>query len=342
MGFLDKLGSGLGVLGSIFGASSGSSNYSDMQEMMKYNPGGMTGAFGSGSFTDGMFNAQQSPQEQARAAMMQQMFGNQMGGGMFQNQGFQNAFQQATGGMGGDYQNAQGLMSQMMGPQAFGNLQGATNQMMGQGMSNLQKAGDSSGLINQNLAASRALAQPFEEQQRNNFFDTEFGKTMGATSGSGQRGMNFANMQSLADQQRIMNAQQLGADQQSRLGNLGMQQMQQGFAGEGQGFSQMLSALQQNQSSGQSRLQNAMGMFGMGNQMQDQGIKNALAMEGGLQGQNQFWMDMMNNLAGNESGRIGAQAGGMGALNKAEGTSASGWMSALGGLAGGIGGIFGL
>ena len=177
-----------------------------------------------------------------------------------------------------------------MGPQDMTN--GAMGNMFGMGQQNMQQAGNLGGLVSQYNQQLNELAAPAEQKAFNRFMDNEFQLTGGATSGAGQRGGEFAQAQAQAANQRGLMAQQFGQSEAARLGQLGLGQMgqgagllgqnlgffgdqanrAQGFAGlgmqgEGQGFGQMLGALNQNQSAGTQRINNMMSIFGgMGDQ----------------------------------------------------------------------------
>jgi hypothetical protein len=177
-----------------------------------------------------------------------------------------------------------------MGPQDM--TGGAMGNMFGQGQANMAQAGNLGGLVSQYNQQLDQLAAPGEQRAFNRFMDNEFQLTGGATSGAGQRGGEFAQAQAQAANQRGLMAQQFGQTEAARLGQLGLGQMgqaaglmgqnlgffgdqaqrAQGFAGlglqgEGQGWQQMLGALNQNQSAGTQRINNMMSIFGgMGDQ----------------------------------------------------------------------------
>ena len=204
--------------------------------------------------------------------------------------------------------------------------------MFGQGANLLNQAGNTSGLVQQQLDASRAMADPFEARQRNQLDSKLFAQGRLDSTGGHQQFGDLLQRQGSADQQRIMNAQQTGLQNQQQLGQMGLGAMGQGntlmgnnigafgqnFGGfqnamgqgmqaEGQGFSQMGQALGMNQSAGQNRLQNAMGMFNLGSGAQNTGFNQGLA---GMQGlgnqqsiQNQLFLGSLNA----DANRIGAQ-----------------------------------
>ena len=308
--------------------------------MGESNPASFLGPGGFGGFETDRWGGQQfqfgeDPWMAQFRQMMGQQGGNMLGGGLFQNPMFQDAFN--SNDMQDAFAQAQGGNQVLMPGNFAGDFRGNINNLFGRGFSNLDRAGDTSGLVQQNLDASRALAQPFEEQSRNNFFNTEFGKTMGATSGSGNRMGMFGDAMLRADQGRVLGAQQLGQQQQQFLGNLGMSQIGQGFQGEQQGFSQLLQALQQNQSAGQQRLSNAMGLFGMGRDTQQSQFGMGLQAQSGMLNQNQFWQNMMLGLLNADANRIGARSGFAAAMAQLGSNSSAG----QGGFFGGMGDMFG-
>jgi len=313
-----------------------------MRRQSQSNPAAFRAPGGSGFFqknSDG--SVQFEGQEDALSGAFRGALGeqglNMLQGGLFRNQGFQDAFQAGSGDLLGAFGQAQAGQQQFIGNNAFGSLGPAVQGLFGQGFQNLQNAGNTQGLIDQNLQASRALAKPFEDQQRNNFFDSEFGKTLGATTGAGQRGQAFASMQNLTDQQRILSAQAQASQQQQMMSQLGMQQIGQGFQGEGQGFGQMMQSLQQNQSAGQQRLQNAMGMFGMGRDTQQSQFGQGIAAQGAVMNQNQFMQNAMLGLLNADNNRIGAQSGFANALAQLGSNQGAQSGGMFGGLASSIG-----
>lgn len=236
-------------------------------------PGLLSGA------APGVSDALAASQGQLPAAFAQanQALGQQAS--PFFNQGAFNANLGNIGQLGNIFANAaaQGPVDLSGGAQAG---------LFGGGLSALAGAGDQSGLIQQNLDASRALAAPQEQQLINQFADREFMTTRGATSGAERRQGQLADALLRADQQRVLDAQGLGlqaqqAQQQLGLGSIGAatgllgqnlagQQQnigaaqgfgQLGLAGEGQGFDQMLRSLSQNQTAGTQRVSNALNLF---------------------------------------------------------------------------------
>jgi len=322
------------------------------QDQSQFNPMGFSGPGGGINFGPGGATAFQTP----GAADLSQGI-QQAGTGFAQGAG--TARQDLMGFAGGALQNQDQILSQQMGNTAFGGLGGlanlggaganffggqagqgfqdqsggAQNFLFGQGAGLLNQAGQTSGLVQQNLDASRALAAPFEQRQRLAAENSLFGRTGGATTGSRQEFSDLLNSQNMSDQQRIMNAQQLGLQNQGQLGQLGLGAFGQGtnlfgqnlglmgqnrlgfqaFAGvgagaEGQQFGQNLQGAGFNRSSGQMRLNNMTNFFGLGEQT---GI-NRLGAATGAQGSGIDQQTMFNNLflggQGAEAGRISAQA----------------------------------
>lgn len=387
--WMAAMGPMMGMLGGIMGNSALSSGMSDIKGLTKYNPYNLSGDFGSVAFGKGAGGATLDPMQQMLRQMLGGSAASMFGGGQMFNQGdFQNAL--AGNNITGAMQNQNGLLSQMMGNSAFGGLGqiagnagglnsmfsqmlaggpqdmsgGAMGGLMGMGLQNLQNAGNLSGangLIQQQLDAQRLLAQPYEDNLRNQFANQEFMKTRGATTGAFGRQSDLQDNLLRADAQRVLGAQGLGLQAQQQLGQLGGQQMGlgQGFLGqnldffnqlgnqaqgfgqlgmgaEGMGFGQMLQALQQNQSSGQQRLGNAMNLFGLGNSTFNQSFGQGLGAMGSINDQNSFLLQGLLGSMNAESNRIGStglHAQALGGLAQAQG-------GLLGGLMGGIGGLF--
>jgi len=359
-----------------------------IKDMTAFNPTNMSGSpMGSWATSHGTNYFTPSNQFSGLASGLGTAGAGLLGGGLYNDP----QLQQALAGMNlpGHYQDAQqGLMQQAfsnynapMFQQGMGNMSQLGNQAAGiagmgpqdtsggmqqglfqGGAQNLMQAGNTSGLVQQQLDASRALAQPGEDRLFNKVQDRLFAQGRMGTTGGSQEFGEAINQIGMADQQRIMNAQQLGMQNQQQLGQLGLGQMQagtglmgqnwqnwmgagqnaQGFAGqlgqmEGQGFNQNLQALQQNQTAGQNRLQNAMGLFGMGRQTLEgqAGLGGTLANAyTGLMG---LPMQGTLGLLNAEANRIGAT--GMHAQALGQGAQAQGGL--LGGLMGGLGSALG-
>jgi hypothetical protein len=340
------------------------------QQQSQANPFGFSGPMGSLAFqgNQGIFSP--NPQQAAFNQMMQQQAGGFLQGQpQFQNQDFSTALGQNN--LTGAMQGANQVLGQQAGSTAFGGLgglnqqsqqlgnlfggniaqgpqfgrQGEQNFLFNQGANFLNQAGNQQGLIQQNLDASRALAAPFEERQRNALQESIFGNRRSAVSGGGQRDFgDLLNDQGQADAMRVLGAQQLGLQQQGQLAGQGLSafgqgtglfgasqaagaqnfgQQLQGLAGqqgigmgtEQLGFSQALQGLQQNQSAGQQRLQNAMNLFGLGSEQFQQGQQGrrqdflaGLQGQEGLNQQQQLMQQLFLGSLGADAQRIGAQA----------------------------------
>lgn len=352
----------IGGLGGLFGGLADNKEFQQANNQINQNAGfgdqSANFGFGSGfAGADGQNNFQLGGPEQQLLQMLQGSSGNLLGGGLFNNQNFQQAFGQND--IAGALGQAQGALGQQAGNSAFGGLgqlfnqsqglsQGFANQvsqgpqdqtgglmgqLMGSGFANQQAAGDQSGLFNQSLNTQRAAAQNggLLDTAINKFRDAGFATGRSGTSGGARDQEGFLN--SIAQQDLGFQNNAFGQAQQRSnfLGNLGSQQIGQGsgllgqnlgqfnqqaqFANlfgqqaqsaEGQGFNQMLQSLQQNQSAGNQRLQNAQGLFGLGADVQGQQI--GLGQSGFGQGlnQQQMIMQFMNQLRAGENDRIQA------------------------------------
>jgi hypothetical protein len=212
---------------------------------------------------------------QAQQAMLGGQGASLLGGGMFNDPRFQQAFQ------GNDISGALGQANQAFGQQMgtgtqglgqlAGMFGGAVPGLMQQGMMNQQMAGNQGALQSQELAGLRAQAQPEQNRMFNQLQDRLFAQgRLGSTGGAeNMRGLFEAQgQQDLGFQSEAFNR---AMQQQQFMGQLGGQQMgQAGQFGQqaggliGQGFGQTLQSLQQNQQAGLSRLQAAQGLFGQG------------------------------------------------------------------------------
>jgi hypothetical protein len=260
-----------------------------------------------------------------------------LSGGMFNNADLQSALE--NNDIAGTFQGAQQGFQQQMGNSMFGNMGAMQQGLFGQGSNALMQAGNQQGLINQNLQASRAAAQPFEDRLMNRTQNQLFSQgRLGSSGGSQQYGDMIGSIMG-ADTQRILNSQQMGLANRNQMQQFGMGALQQAQGIEGQQFGQNLGALQQNQSAGQQRLQNAQGLFGLGRDTMGQQMGLGFQGQQGQLNQNQFMQQMILGLMNSENNRIGA----MGMTNQAlaglygGGAAESGGM--MGGLASSIGGM---
>jgi hypothetical protein len=380
MGF-PLISAGVSALGGLLGSRSVSGGNRAIRDAVQSRPTNVTGDFGSINFRGRQATATQDP----LSALLQQQLGQQgaglLGGGLFNNPDLQQALAQNSiaGAQGGQEQ----LLQQQLGQSAFGGLgnlfgnatalnnqfaqnvaagpQDLSGGLLGQlfqgGQQNLQQAGNQQALIQQNLDASRALAQPFENQLVNQFANREFMRTRGANTGAERRQGLLQNQLLNADQQRILNAQGLGLQAQQQQGQLGLGQIgagqgllgqnlqgfgqqlqgfgqtgQQAQGAEAQQFGQLLQSLQQNQSAGQQRLQNAQNLFGLGTSTRQGEFTQGLQAQQANLSQNQFLSGLITNLLNADANRIG------GASGAAQGIAQGGANQAniLGGLFGGI------
>jgi len=312
--FGGPIGSALGqfggqLLSGLFANDAISGAQDQIQGNIDFNPfqGNIQGA---GSFGPGGF--QLDPRLQQSAGGLAGSIPGLLQGQFANDPSLQQALGQG-GGIAGANQNANNLLNQQQNPffnqanfasnmaniNGLGGLfsnrlgqgrqdlsGGAQQQLFGQGLQNLQGASNQQGLVQQNLDASNAFARQGEEDIINQFKNSEFSATRGATTGAANRQFNTQSALLQAQNQRVMNAQQLGQGSQALQQQLGLGQIgagnqllgqniggfgqegqfagmfnQLGLQGEGQGFQQQLQALGGNQSAGQQRLSNALGLF---------------------------------------------------------------------------------
>ncbi len=297
-------------------------------------------------------------------------FGQAAGGlqGDFGNaQGLQGLMMPGTafGGLGGMFGNAQGL-NNMFAQNLSGGLRdlsgGMQQGLFGAGANFFNQAGNQQGLIDLSLSAQRAQAQPFEDRLLNRVQNQLFSQgRLGSTGGAQQFGETIGAIQG-ADTQRILNAQTLGLQGQQQFGQLGASafgagnqlfgnninafgQQMQGFNQtgqlgslfEGQGFGQLLQSLQQNQSSGQQRLQNSLGMFGLGGDLFNQSFNQGMAGQGALGNMQALMQQLFLGSLNAEASRIGGASGFSGAM----GQNATNQAALMGSLFSGLGDMFG-
>lgn len=385
-------GTGGGLMSSLGGLFGGFANAAEVARTRKdIRRNGrftdQTGNFGFGSAfagANGQNSFQFGPEQQLMNMMLQAGSLGQLGGGLFNDQNFQNAFQgndiagalgqsnnafaqqasgSAFGGLGGLFNQNQGLSSLFAnqaaaGPQDLtGGLQGS---LFGQGFANQQAALDQSGLEQRFLDTQRQRATQggLLDRAINRFENNQFAQGRLGTTGGAEQTSGFLDSIARQDLDFQNNAFGLGQQQQQFLGNLGSQQIGQGAgllgqnlgqfnqqaqlanlfgnsaAGiEGQQFGQNLGALQQNQSAGQQRLAQALGLFGQGAGLFNDSFAQGLAgFQGGLAA-NQQALDATLGLREAENSRISATGQHSRALADVQGSS--------GGILGGaIGGLF--
>jgi hypothetical protein len=332
---------------------------SDISDLTTFQPQGFQSPSGFGITPGGA--GLQGQQQGNLSSLLGQQGAGLLGGGLFNDPNFQSAFQ--NNDIFGAQQGAQQGLQQGIGPQAFGGLQGLFGQnqglsnlfaqqtaqgpqdfsggaqggLFGAGFNAINQAGNVSGLVQQNLDASNALARPGEDRLINRFNNQEFLRTGGATSGAQERQGQLFDSLFGAQNQRVLSAQQTGLQAQQQLGQFGLgatgqgagllgQNLSQfnqgaGFANlfgqgaqgvEGQAFGQGLQSLQQNQSAGQQRLSNAMNLFGLGNQTFGQNFGLGLQAQGSLTDRDQMFANLFlgqQNAAANRIGATGLHAG---------------------------------
>jgi len=362
----------------------------EILNMAQSNPQGFMGPTGFGITPGG-----QGLQGQGQMDFLKEILrnsGQQMGGGQFNNPQFQQAFN--NNDMGGFFGNQQNMLNQQMGNSAFGGMGnlfnqnaglsnmfagqaargpqdmtgGMMNNMFGGGMQALGNAGNQGAMMQQSLDAQRAMAAPQEMRQFNQMQDRLFAQGRLDNSGGSQDMSNLMQTQGLNDQQRILQAQQLGQGQQGLQQQLGMGMMGQGsqFLGQNLGqfnqntnfanqfgqaaqgneqqqFMQMLQAMGQNQSSGQQRLTNSMNLFGLGRDTQNQAFNQGLAGQGALDANNQMFANLFlgqQNADANRIGATGLHAQALGGLVPQQGAASSGLFGGIGDAVGGILGSF--
>ena len=324
-------------------------------------PGGF-GIQENGNVTQGAGQNQLSAmlQQQTGAGLQGGLFNDPRFQQAFQGNDIQGALQgaqgnpQAQGSFGGGLQGlfsgAQNQFNQLgsqLGQGVTDQSGGLMQQLFGMGIGNQQQAGNISGLVQQNLDAANALAAPGEQRAINSFANNEFLRTGGGTSGAGQRQADLQQNLLNANNQRVQNAQGLGLQAQQQLGQLGLGQsgqasgllgqnigafgqlgqMAQGFGGLANqsnmsGFQQALQANQQNQTAGNQRLQNAMGIFGLGSQTQNQGFNQGIAGQSALTGRDQLFSNLFlgqQNADANRIGATGMHAQALGQLGQTQG-----------------------
>lgn len=331
-GFFSRLGD------SLFGNGGGTGGSSNLMDWLGFGANALGGYLQSGAEKDaaaslnpwnvnGMFgSAQFDPSTRtANYTMDPTMAGlrNQLGGatqGMLGGMNTQpfNQFAMSQGnealpGLFGDLQGALGNMPQG----AFNQYQNQMGQAMG------MAGQDVSGIMNNRLDLLRQQAKPGEEQAYNSLENRLFSQgRMGSTGGNSQL-QAFAKGLGEADLTRQLAAQDLGLQTQ------GMNLNQAGMFGNlaGQNFQGALGYNDLGANRAAQRMQNAMQLFGFGNQLQQQQMQSGL---GGLTGMLGMDQSMQNSLA------LG------GNLRAPYQQAVLAGNSPLGGLLGGIGEMAGL
>jgi hypothetical protein len=357
--FQSLLGGAGGLLGGILGVNSANNTNQQLADLTSFNPQGFTSTGGFGISEGG--NVSLGGGQEALMQQLQQMAGSNLGGGLFNNNQFQNAFQ--NNDIAGALQNANNQFNQQLGASPFGQLgnlagqaQGLSGQfanqvgqgpqdtsgglmaqLFGQGFGNQLAAGNQQGLFNQSLDTQRQAAQGGLLDQAINKF-RNVGRQTGRSSTSAGAADQTGFLDSLARQDLGFQNNAFGQAQaqQNFLGNLGSQQIQQGqgflgqslgqfnqnaqnalgFGGQaaglaGQQFGQNLQSGQFNQQGANARLQNALGLFGQGNDIRNQSQTLGLQGQAGLTDINSLFADTFlgqQNAAANRISSSGLHA----------------------------------
>ena len=385
-GALAGLGSkflGGDVLSGLFGAAGGGAMLSQLKQGRDdiMNMPGMSGpqSFG-GNFgqigADGQFQMDQGFQNAQNS--LAGSLPNMLQGGLFNNAGFQQAFNQND--IAGALGQANSAFGQQAGSSAFGGLGNLYSQLAGQvqggpqdlsgglmgglfnqGFGNQLTAGDQSGLESNMLNVMRQRAQPQNDREFNKMNDRLFSMGMlgqnTTNTGEAYRGFNEAlNSQDLGFQQAAVG---MGLDRGNFLANLGNSQigLGQGFLGqnmgqfnqnignmmglEGQGFNQALQGLNFNTSQGMNRLQSAQGLFGMGSDVFNQNFGLGLSGAEGMLGFGDFGLQAARTPAEIQAGLLSGSSGHARALGDLSGQQAEASGGLFGGIGKAIGGLFG-
>jgi hypothetical protein len=335
MGWMMAANAGLSLLGGMSQSRALGEGVKDVKELAQFDPQNMYGNFGSVVNQNGQTSFNEDPQTAMMRQIMASQGGNLLQGGMFNNQNLQTTMSGVD--FGGAYGNAQNQMSQQFNASPFDPTQQAQG-MFQQGQQNLANAGNQQGMMQQYLDAANQMAAPGEQRMMRDFRENEFMGSRGATSGAWERQGMLGDTLTSANNQRVQAAMNMGQQQQQFMSGLGAQQMGMGFQGMGQGFNQSLQGLQQNQTSGQNRLQNALGMFNFGSGLQGQQVGLGMNMQAGLAGMNQAQLNAILGQYGAENNRIQATGYHAQALGDLAGSAAT----SSGGMFGGIAGAFGL
>lgn len=278
MSWVAVAGAGASLLGGMF------SNKSEKKAAASMNPWNVSGLFGEVGFNPASrtatFNADRASTD------IRRLLGGQatslLGGGG--NTGFLN-FAQGVGneqipGLFGDMQGALGQMPL----EAFNQFQ---TQM---GQANNIANQDLQGLMGQRLQLLRDQAAPQEQQQFNTLQDRLFSQGRLGTSGGANQMGAFARGLGQADLNRQLEAQQLGIQAQNQ--NLAQAGLLSELAGTG-----FMNALNYNDlgvNRAAQRMQNAMSLFGFGNDLTGSMQQQGLAGLQGMLGLDRSAMDAMS------------------------------------------------
>lgn len=333
-----------------FSGGSGSFNESAQQQALRAAMSqGVAGGLGGGLFAD--------------PGMQQAWMSNDIAGAQAQaNQASQLS---AMPGMDPSVQNffnlgqqlGQGLDPRSPQDQSGGMMQ----QLWDQGMANQFAAGDTDALYNRELNTMRQAAQPAMDRQFNQMQNRLHSMGMLGSTGGGEQMRGLLEAQGQQDLGFQQNAFNRAATQSQLMSNLGLQQTAQGSgllsqnigahqntlqnimaanqlggAAQSRLFQNQLAGIQNQQSAGNQRLQNALNLFGVGQGAQNMGFNQAMQANQAIQGMNQFGLTGILGLLNAEAGRIGATGQHAQALGQV-GQNQGGF---LGGIMGGIGDLF--
>lgn len=278
MAWVAVAGAGASLLGGVMQGKS------EKKAAAGMNPWNVSGLFGEATFDPNSRTAKFAGDRYTTDArnMLGSNIANMFGGGGNQqfsqfaqglgNEQLPGLFQQYQQQLGGMPSEAYGQYQQQMGQ-----AQGIANQ-------------DLQGLMGQKLNLLRQQAAPQEQQQYNSLQNRLFGQgRLGSTGGQGEVSA-FARGLGEADLSRQMQAQQLGIQAQNQ--NLSQAGLLSELAGTG--FANALNYNDIGVNRAAQRMQNAMGLFGFGNDlnanMQQQGLS-------GLQGMMGIDQNAMNAMA---------------------------------------------
>lgn len=324
------------------------------------------GAYGSGAINLGSTIGREQLPGLFQGALDASMQTPQAAANMFS----QNAANQAL--MGQNIGQSFLGMAQQFGGRQIGANEGQAQQLFGQGFGALGNT-DFSQIADQQIAAARAYARPGEERAVDSKFQNLYNKGILSQTGGERQIGELALAQEQADIQRVMGAQQFAnvLGEQNRAFGLnainqgfGARQMDQSFnLGAGQLFGQMGQGMLnygagQAQSGlnaqfglsdlinsrGQQRLANATSLLGLGSDLQNTNMNQAMGFFGGNLAMNDQLRQLM--ALGVNTGSAGAAAGAQQAqyLSQTGGSPMGSFLSGMGGgLMGGIadGGISG-
>lgn len=295
-------------LGGLFGANKGLDQArGDITGLAQFNPHGFSGGGVNVGFGGDHGVVSFGPELQLLQALSTGAGAQGFGGGMFNNPIFQQAFQ--GNNLGGAFQNAQSLGT------------GGAGLLGGLGAQALAGSNNIGGMQQNVFDRLTALARPNENMAANRLLDSQFSRGIGGSTQGAIERAQAANQFLTAGDSRALQALQFAQGQQQQDRSFGAGAL-------GQAFGQQLS-------SGQTRLQNALGLFGFGNDLRNQGISQGFQAQQGVQGNAALGLQAVLGALNAEAGRIGAtglHAQALGQLGQAQGGLLGGFMNSLGGF----------